>query len=230
MSHDRFSRHKLIAYHKPVGEICSRSDPEGRPSVFARLPELRSGRWILVGRLDYNTSGLLLFTTDGQLAHRLMHPSGEVEREYAVRILGEVDQDMLARLRSGVELEDGLASFDAIDDAGGKGANHWYHVVLKEGRRREVRRLWESQGVTVSRLIRIRYGTVLLTRSLPVGKYRDITGIEQSELMGLVGLVMPDANTTGRGQKRVAKGGRSRPTRPAGRRPKSRKKGGSRRD
>ena len=171
-----------IAYHKPVGEICSRDDPGGRPSVFSALPRLQAGRWISVGRLDINTSGLLLFTTDGELAHRLMHPAQEIEREYAVRLLGRVELPMLERLIKGVALEDGFARFSAIEAAGGGGANRWYHVIIKEGRNREVRRLWESQGVKVSRLARVRYGPIILERKLRPGKYRPLTFKEQKQL------------------------------------------------
>lgn len=162
---------QVLLYHKKVGEICSRNDPEGRKTVFDNLPKISSGRWIQVGRLDINTDGLLLFTTDGELANRLMHPSYEIEREYASRILGKVTDEMIDRLTTGVELEDGIAKFTRIRYEGGEGANSWYHVVLNEGKNREVRRLWESQDVIVSRLRRIRYGDIVLHRSLRAGAY-----------------------------------------------------------
>lgn len=166
------ARPKVMMYHKPIGEVCSRKDPEGRPDVYRNLPNLQQGRWVGIGRLDINTSGLLLFTNQGELANRLMHPSYEVEREYAVRIHGEVTPEMIQNLRKGVMLEDGEAKFENIVDAGGEGTNHWYHVILKEGKNREVRRLWEAVGVEVSRLQRVRYESFTLPKWLKQGKAR----------------------------------------------------------
>ncbi len=178
------SRPKVITYHKPAGEICTRKDAEGRTTVFSKLPRLKGSRWISIGRLDINTYGLLLFTTDGDLANRLMHPSSGVDREYAVRVVGKVDEEMLQRLQAGVELEDGQAHFSDIVNSGGEGANHWYHVTLMEGRNHEVRRLWESQGITVSRLIRVRFGPIILPRDSRVGTVRELNGKELNALYG----------------------------------------------
>lgn len=179
---------RVIGYHKPAGKVCSRSDEEGRPTVFEDLPSLRGARWLSIGRLDFNTTGLLLFTTDGELAQRLTHPSTGIEREYAVRIRGAVAPEVLAQLLSGVVLEDGTARFESIADAGGQGTNHWYHVVLREGRNREVRRLWESQGVTVSRLIRIRYGPCTLPRDKRAGRCWEMTPEEVDTLLVAAGM------------------------------------------
>jgi len=179
---------RVLMYNKPEGEMCTRKDPEGRPTVFDRLPPLETGRWVAVGRLDINTSGMLLFTTDGELANRLMHPSKKVEREYAVRVFGEINEAMLQRLRAGVELEDGPARFQKITYRGGEGRNHWFHVVLSEGRNREVRRLWESQEVQVSRLIRVRYGDLEMQRQLPLGGWRELALKEVNYYRKLVDL------------------------------------------
>jgi len=179
---------QVILYHKPIGEVCTRSDEKNRKNVFANLPVLQNARWIMVGRLDINTSGLLLFTNNGELANRLMHPSSQIEREYAVRALGKVDKNILDRLLREVQLEDGEAHFDKIKYIGGQGANQWYHVVLHEGRNREVRRLWESQGVTVSRLSRVRFGDVVLPRSLRRGQWMELSRQAVEKLLRKVGL------------------------------------------
>jgi len=184
-------RPRILAYHKPEGELVSRQDMRGRKTVFERLPSMQSSRWISVGRLDLNSAGLLLFTNDGELANRLMHPSGGIEREYAVRVLGNISEETLQRLRDGVFLDDGKAGFKRIIDAGGSGANHWYHVVLIEGRKRQVRRLWESQGMQVSRLIRIRYGPMVLERSLRPGKWKELSFHEARDLYQAVGMKPP---------------------------------------
>lgn len=177
---------RVLLYHKPEGEICSRSDPEGRPTIFEHLPMIRNSRWICVGRLDFNTSGLLLITNDGELANQLMHPSSEIEREYAVRVRGIVTLEVLQKLKKGIQLEDGVARFEEITDAGGSGANHWFHVIVREGRNRLVRRLWEAAGYTVSRLMRVRFGTVHLPPGLRRGKHVELTEEEINELMHFV--------------------------------------------
>ncbi|HYW91918.1 MAG TPA: pseudouridine synthase [Gammaproteobacteria bacterium] len=179
---------RALIYYKPEGELCARRDPQGRPTVFDRLPRPEAGRWIAVGRLDLNTSGLMLFTTDGELANRLMHPRYRVEREYAVRVLGEVSAEVLNRLLTGVRLEDGPATLETIEDAGGSGANHWYRVTLREGRRREVRRMWESQGITVSRLIRVRLGPLALPPGMRTGEIRSMGAAELDHLYAAAGL------------------------------------------
>lgn len=180
---------RVLIYNKPDGEICTRDDPEGRPTVFDRLPRPKEGRWINIGRLDINTTGLLLFTTDGELANRLMHPSYQMDREYAVRVRGEVTEEMLENLKRGVMLEDGPAKFTDIKEApGGEGFNHWYHCVVMEGRNREVRRLWESQGLVVSRLKRVRFGPVFLTSNLTMGRWREMEQREVDILSAEVGL------------------------------------------
>ena len=182
-------RRRVLMYYKPTGEVTTREDPEQRPVVFERLPRLRVGRWIAIGRLDVNTSGLLLFTTDGELANRLMHPSYRIEREYAVRVLGEVTPEIIERLQRGVELEDGPARFESIVRVSDSGsANDWFDVVLREGRKREVRRLFASQGLTVSRLIRVRFGPIALPRSMSRGDLRELTQAEIEALCAAVGL------------------------------------------
>jgi len=181
-------RRRVLIYNKPEGEICSRKDPEDRRTVFDNLPNLYQGRWLSVGRLDINTSGLLLFTNDGELANRLMHPSTEIEREYAVRIHGEVLPIHIQRLRQGVDLDDGKAAFDSIKSAGGEGRNSWYKVSLKEGKNREVRRMWESQELEVSRLIRIKFGPLELPRTIPRGVWVELEDVKVNELAKLAGL------------------------------------------
>ena len=179
---------RVLLYHKPVREVCSRDDPEGRKTVFERLPKLKSGRWISVGRLDFNTSGVLLFTTDGALANALMHPSNAIEREYLVRVMGRVDEPMVERLKEGVELDDGPARFSDIQEGGGDGINRFFYVVLMEGRNREVRRLWESQGNTVSRLKRVRYGEVFLPSKLKKGQWLELPQRDVDVIYQMAGL------------------------------------------
>ena len=178
---------KVLLYHKPEGEIVSRHDPEGRPSVFDKLPHLRSSKWIAIGRLDFNTSGLLIFTNDGTLANRLMHPRFEMEREYAVRILGELTEEQMKQLTTGVQLEDGQAAFTYLADQGGEGANHWYRIILKEGKNREVRRMFEAIGITVSRLMRVRFGPLNLPPRIKRGQWLELDEKETRRLLSLIG-------------------------------------------
>lgn len=178
----------VLAYNKPAGVVCTRHDEQQRPTIFEDLPRIERGRWINIGRLDINTSGLLLFTNHGELAHRLMHPRYRVDREYAARIFGEVDDEMLQRLRDGVEVEGERFHFDDIVEGEGDGANRWYYCVVQSGRQREVRRLWESQGVKVSRLIRVRFGNVMLPADLRGGQSVELGGALRDALCHLVGL------------------------------------------
>ncbi len=194
---------RVLIYHKPAGEIVSHDDPEGRPSVFERLPTMKAGKWLAVGRLDFNTEGLLLFTTSGDLANRLMHPRYGIEREYAVRTLGELEEGMRQRLLSGVELEDGVAQFSRVADGGGEGVNRWYRVTIGEGRNREVRRMFEAIGLTVSRLIRTRYGTMTLPSGLKRGRWEELDEHAVRGLMSVSGL----EKTAGKGQQGGRPGG-----------------------
>lgn len=182
---------RVLVYNKPENEICSRRDPEGRKSVYDHLPMIKHGRWVAVGRLDFNTSGLLLFTTDGELANRLMHPSANIDREYAVRVMGDVSDEMIATLQKGVMIEDHLCRFTDVQFFAGEARNRWYHVVIMEGRNREVRKLWESQGVKVSRLKRVRYGPVFIPSRVKKGQFYEMKGAEIVGLYETVGMTPP---------------------------------------
>ena len=199
---------RVLVYHKPAGEIVSTSDPEGRPSVFERLPPMKTGKWLAVGRLDFNTEGLLLFTTSGDLANRLMHPRYGIEREYAVRTLGELEEGMRQKLLAGIELEDGIAQFSKVSDGGGDGVNKWYRVTIGEGRNREVRRMFEAVGLTVSRLIRTRYGMLTLPSTLKRGRWEEMDEHAVRDLLKLCGLEK-NAAPAGKSGPRQASGNRS---------------------
>jgi 23S rRNA pseudouridine2605 synthase len=192
---------RVLLYHKPTGEIVSHADPEGRPSVFDKLPPMKSAKWLAVGRLDFNTEGLLMLTTSGDLANRFMHPRYSVEREYAVRVVGELAEGMRQKLLAGVELDDGPANFLRIRDGGGEGTNHWYHVALAEGRNREVRRMFEAVGLMVSRLIRTRHGPISLPRGLKRGRWEELEDNQVRSLMAAVGLKAPSEEKGGKGSR-----------------------------
>jgi 23S rRNA pseudouridine2605 synthase len=191
---------RVLVYHKPAGEIVSADDPEGRPSVFDRLPTMKTGKWLAVGRLDFNTEGLLLFTTSGDLANRLMHPRYNIDREYAVRTLGELEEGMRQKLLAGVELDDGTAAFSKIVDGGGEGVNRWYRVVIGEGRNREVRRMFEAVGLTVSRLIRTRYGAMTLPTGLKRGRWEELEENDVRALMAAFGIEKKGGNGAEKGK------------------------------
>jgi 23S rRNA pseudouridine2605 synthase len=212
-------RARILMYHKPAGEIVTRDDPEGRPTVFEKLPNIGNGKWIAIGRLDFNTEGLLLFTNSGELANKMMHPRYEVEREYAVRVMGTLTTEHQQSLLSGIALEDGPAKVEKIADGGGEGSNHWYHLVLKEGRNREVRRLIEALGMTVSRLIRTRYGTVAMPSRVKRGQTLELTTEEVTAVLTAAGMratgPMPQTQGKRDGERRQGKG-----PRPSGQRPR----------
>jgi 23S rRNA pseudouridine2605 synthase len=207
-------RTRILMYHKPSGEIVTRDDPEGRPTVFERLPNIGNGKWIAIGRLDFNTEGLLLFTNSGELANKLMHPRYEVEREYAVRVLGLLTPEQEQALLAGVELDDGPGKVEKLTDGGGEGSNHWYHVVIKEGRNREVRRLFEALGLTVSRLIRTRYGSVAMPSRLKRGQTLELAPDEVGAVLAFAGMRPPVPQGLGGRPRGQPQGKGPRPTRP----------------
>ncbi len=190
------SRPRVLIYHKPEGEIVSRDDPEGRATVFDRLPPLRGAKWLAVGRLDFNTGGLLVLTTSGELANRLMHPRYEFQREYAVRVRGRISEEQMAKLSGGIPLSDGLARCEMIEDQGGEGANRWYRIVLGEGRNRIVRRMFDTLGITVSRLMRTRFGPIVLSPRVTRGRYAELPPDEVRQLLALVGVAPGEEPST----------------------------------
>ena len=208
---------RVILYYKPEGEIVSHDDPQGRPSVFEKLPPMRRGKWLAVGRLDYNTSGLLIFTTSGELANRLMHPRYEVEREYAVRIIGKLTDEQVRQLKKGVKLEDGMARFEELEERGGRGLNNWYRVVLREGRNRIVRRMFEAVGNKVSRLMRVRFGTVSVPFGVRRGGWRELDEAQTAALVAWSATLLvppPAEQPSSRPVKVRSEGGRARPRKP----------------
>jgi 23S rRNA pseudouridine2605 synthase len=211
-------RPRVLMYHKPAGELVTRDDPEGRPTVFEKLPSIGNGRWINVGRLDYNTEGLLLFTNSGELANRLMHPRYEVEREYAVRIMGRLSDEQMQSLTTGLQLDDGPARCEKVSDGGGDedGSNHWYHVVLKEGRNREVRRLFEALGVMVSRLIRTRFGALAMPTHLKRGQLAELEVLDVDAIVTSAGLDAAQSRSTQRPDSRGPRHGKGKGPQPAG--------------
>jgi 23S rRNA pseudouridine2605 synthase len=204
-------RTRILMYHKQAGEIVTRDDPEGRPTVFEKLPNIGHGKWIAIGRLDFNTEGLLLFTNSGELANKMMHPRYEVEREYAVRVMGLLTEEQQQSLLTGITLEDGPAKVEKLEDGGGEGTNHWYHVVLNEGRNREVRRLFEALGLTVSRLIRTRYGTVAMPSRVKRGQVLELTAEEVTAVLSAAGM-----RAAGPSQQRHGQGPRPHGSGPRG--------------
>ncbi|MFT5575015.1 MAG: 23S rRNA pseudouridine2605 synthase [Bermanella sp.] len=225
-------RGRVLIYNKPDNEICSRKDPEGRRSVFESLPKSRGERWISVGRLDYSTSGLLLFTSDGELANKLMHPSSTIEREYLCRVLGKATADQMQCLVDGVILDDGVAKFTDVVDGGGEGINRWYYVVIMEGRNREVRRLWESQGLQVNRLKRVRYGRVFLPPKLKAGQWMELPPDEVIKVYEMGGLIAPlkaeikaAAKTEPKSRGKPQGKAQNKPRRPDSNKPRARPEG-----
>lgn len=216
---------RILLYHKPEGEIVSRDDPEQRETVFDLLPRVQGGKWIAVGRLDFNTGGLLILTTSGDLANRLMHPRFEVEREYAIRVRGELTPEQLQQLRQGIDMDDGPARFESLAEQGGEGSNHWYRGVLKEGRNREVRRMFDILGLTVSRLIRVRFGILSLPPRVKRGRWLELDPEQTAKVLQWAGIELPapPADLPPRGKRVVRDSGEKKRSEPP-RRPRAAKK------